>query len=108
MAKYWYQAEMMNGGGDPLWYLGSSNLDLPEITGEISAGRFVCLDDLVYFNDQDKAISWSEWDPLYTSQVSLNPRYIVSIMPLADDPRKKSREEGVLLRLPSSRRGRED
>jgi len=104
MAKYWYQIEVFTGVGDPIWYVGSTEKDLEALNGLLSEGRAISLGDLVYFNEEDRAMSWSEWDPLYMSQICVNARYVVSIMPLAEDPRKSSREDGVLLRLPSSRR----
>ena len=108
MKRYWYRIEMLSGQETYL-YFGSTNHDEHTLIQQLQAGELILLEDLVYFDDHDRIQGWSEWDPHYLATVYLNPAYVISIMPMAEDLRKKTEGDSNLLQLPQvSREGRED
>jgi hypothetical protein len=107
MAKHWYRVEMMTVG-ETYSYIGSSPMTEPELTERLSRNAFVELDDLTYFDEEGKPRRWSEWDRHCTPRIHLNPRYVLSVLPLVDDPRKKPGDGSKVLKYPDNRPPRTD
>lgn len=102
--KYWYKVEVMPLD-EVLLYIGCTSMGEKDLLAALSANQYLYLEDLVYVGEDDTVRSWTEWDPNCQSRVYLNPRYLVSLLPLAGDPRLQGRgtQESNLLRLPSTR-----
>jgi hypothetical protein len=105
MKRHWYRVEMLSGH-DTYLYFGSTTLNEASLMKQLGAGGFVLLEDLVYFDDNERIQGWSEWDPHYLARVYLNPTYVISIMPMAEDLRKESSGDNTLLQLPNALRER--
>lgn len=98
----WFRVEMQSGI-DPYFFFGSTSMDESAVIEQLQNGKYVTLEDLVYFDENDTIHGWSEWDPCCKARVHLNPRHLVSIMPMHGDPRKKRGGDGSnLLRLPGT------
>jgi hypothetical protein len=102
MALHWYRAEV-SAGTETHCYFGSSRMTEEELVRTIQQEEFVLLDDLTYFDEEGEARAWTEWDPQYLPRIHLNPKHIVSIMRLADDPRKRPSDGSKLLTYPGSK-----
>lgn len=102
MARHWYRVEMMTAG-ESYSYIGSSGLSEPVLVEKLGRNAFVELDDLTYFDEEGKPRRWSEWDHHCVSRIHLNPRYILSILPLVDDPRSKPGNGSKVLKYPDNR-----
>jgi hypothetical protein len=73
-------------------------------------GRFVLLESLLYFDDQDRPRPWKEWNPNCLSRAYINPSQIMYVLPLIADPRgveHTSSSKGVL-QLPRSRQPQDE
>jgi hypothetical protein len=102
MARHWYRVELMTAG-DSYSYIGSSPMSESEMVERLSRNAFVELEDLTYFDEEGKPRRWSEWDPHCVSRIHLNPRYVLSILPLVEDPRAKSSDGSKVLEYPGLR-----
>ena len=98
----WYRVEMINGD-ETYCYFGSSPLNESEFIKRLQGTDYIELGSLVFFDEEAEAKSWSEWDPNYLPRVYLNPKYVISVIPLMDDPRKALDEESKILNLPGHR-----
>jgi len=87
--RTWYRAEM-NSGPETFCVFGSSPLPELEITAILGRGEMILLEDLVYYDEEGRARSWSEWDPHCQPRVYINPKYLVTLMPMVGDPRTMS------------------
>lgn len=105
MAKYWYRVELMTmlTTGESYSYIGSSAFSEPELVEKLGQNAFVQLNDLTYFDEEGVPRRWSEWDHHTVSRIHLNPRYVVSILPLVEDPRAKPGDGSKLLEYPGIR-----
>ena len=101
MANHWYRVEVL-AGAETHHYFGSSALGEERMMGEITEGKFISLDDLTFYDEDGEAKAWTDWDPNYIPRIHLNPRYVVTVIPLSHDPRHTAREgdEPVMLRYP--------
>ena len=84
---FWYRIKILEGE-NTYTYVGSSTLNEEEFIAKLKKDDFIILSNLVYYDQMGKIKSLSEWDPTMKSKVYLNPKYIVSVIPLTGDPRK--------------------
>lgn len=101
--KHWFRVEAFVEG-EYFTYYGNSPHDTAELARRLSANEWITLDDLVYYDDNDRLLSWTEWDPQCLPRVVLNPRHILYAIPLVQDPRRSPDGGGRLLRLPNTSR----
>ncbi len=80
----------MNSGTETFCVFGSSNLSESEAAAALGRREMVLLEDLVYYDEEGRARSWSEWDPHCQPRVYINPKYLVTLMPMVGDPRTMS------------------
>jgi hypothetical protein len=108
MKTFWYRIEII-AGSESYCYFGCSSMTESEMGDALSQGRFVTLDELTYYDDEGTAHRWSEWDPNCVARISLNPKFVVSMIPLVDHPRKRQGdgEVSTLLKYPGNRRSDE-
>ena len=66
----------------------------------LQENKWTLIEDLIYFDENDRAQGWSEWDPNYLARIHLNPQYVVSVMPMLEDPRKETVGANDILTLP--------
>ncbi len=99
MSRYWYRVEMLTGS-ETYCFFGSNELAEDAFIRAYQGGELLYLKDLIFYDEDEKVRSWSEWDPVYLSKVYLNPQYVVSIMPMAGDPRKLQTGGRKILTLP--------
>jgi hypothetical protein len=59
---------------------------LEALLDQVAQGKYVRLDDLVFF-DRGMVKDWSAWDKRDIPSIVINPRMIVAIMQLRADPR---------------------
>ncbi len=83
--KNWYKVSVLDGSESPYNFHGSSDKTLEEIVSVIEAGKFLRLDDLVYY-ERGSYKSWSEWDKNVQPTVMLNAKQIISIMQYNSNP----------------------
>jgi len=102
MALNWYRAEVI-AGTETHCYFGSSSMSEEALVRTIQAGEFILLNDLTYFDEDGEARAWTEWDPQYLPRIHLNPKHIVSVMRLVDDPRKRQGDGSKVLAYPGGR-----
>ena len=105
MKTYWYRIEVVVSP-ETYCYFGCSALKESEILEALSTGRFVTLDELTYYDDAGNDHSWSEWDTNCVARIHLNPKFVVSLIPLVDHPRRRHSEGEAsnLLKYPGSRK----
>lgn len=101
MKEYWYRVEVLNGD-ETYCFFGSSKYKESEFVRRLTEREYLLLEHLVFYNEDQEAKSWSEWEPNSYSRVYLNPQYIVSLMPLVGDPRKREGAENKILNLPGT------
>lgn len=87
--RNWYRVEM-TAGPETFCVFGSTHLSEQDILGALNRGEMILLEDLVYYNEEGNAKSWSEWDPHCQPRVYLNAKFMISIMPMVGDPRQMS------------------
>jgi hypothetical protein len=87
--RCWYRVEMTSGP-ETFCVFGSSVVPEKDMVEALNGGGLVLLEDLVYYDEEGKARSWSEWDPHCQPRVYLNSKYMVSLMPMVGDPRTMS------------------
>lgn len=80
----------MNSGTETFCVFGSSHLSESEAAASLGRGDMILLEDLVYYDEEGRARSWSEWDPHCQPRVYINPKYLVTLMPMVGDPRTMS------------------
>ena len=107
MAKHWYRVEVA-AGGETHCYFGTSPRVESELVKAIEAREFVLLDNLTYFDEDGQARTWTEWDPHYLPRIYLNPRHVVSVMCLVDDPRKRDVDGNKVLKYPGSAKDKDE
>ena len=96
----WYRVELLNGD-ETYCFFGSSLLTEEEFVGKLSRQEYVMLENLVYFDEEQEPKSWAEWDPMLQPRVHLNPRFVVSLLPLTGDPRHQPGSDNKILSLPN-------
>lgn len=85
--KYWYVIRVTGEkGGYP--YYGSSKLTEEEIKQQLSSNKPIVLNDLFFLEKEKDIKTWEEWIPIFENRIYINPQFIISIMPLKDDPKK--------------------
>lgn len=97
--RYWYRVEMLSGS-DTYCFFGSCKLPEKELMQALQENKWTLIEDLIYFDENDRAQGWSEWDPNYLARIHLNPQYVVSVMPMLEDPRKETVGANDILTLP--------
>jgi hypothetical protein len=85
--QHWYEVDIMR----PTYYgyictLPYAETELKEILAKTN--DFVLLDNLVYRDQSGKYKEWKEWDATQVGRVYVNVKCIISVQPLAGDPRK--------------------
>jgi len=86
VAKHWYRLDVVEGDRSRV-LVGSSELDPAQLMKQLRTGDYVVLNDLSYRDNQNRIVSWSDWDPRLTSVAYVNPQYVVMVIPFASDPR---------------------
>ena len=86
MEKHWYRIDCHNGQKESM-LCGSSALDLDQLTKELASAAFIRLEDLFYRDNQNRLLSWSDWDPRLQSIALINCKCITTVMPFNGDPR---------------------
>ena len=89
-------------GDETYCFFGSSRCSEDDFIRSLNHSSFIQLNDIIYFDENGTAKSWAEWDPNCVPRSYLNPAYIVSVMPLIDDPRLKKHAGNKILNLPGS------
>ena len=87
--KKWYKIEVYKSGDDTYHYIGTSEETLDLLSMNIKEGKFICLNDLLYF-ERGVYKEWAEWDKSLEPTVLINPSSIVTLMQFKDDPRNIS------------------
>lgn len=85
--RYWYRAEMTSGP-ETFYIFGATTRPEQELLEALSRGEMILLEDLVYYDEEGHAKSWSEWDPHCQPRVYLNAKFLITLMPMVGDPRK--------------------
>ena len=98
----------MLSGQDTYCFFGSCTEDEATLAQNLSTGTWTLLEDLVYFDGQDRAQGWADWNPNYLARIHLNPAYVISVMPLHADPREKTLGTIELLPLPTGKETKQD
>ena len=96
----WYRVEVQIGA-ESYFFTGSSQFDEPELLRKLSSGDFFVLEDLVYIDEDGTVRPWTEWDPECHPRICLNGKFVLSVMPLVGDPRRRMTSEDNILRMPS-------
>jgi hypothetical protein len=86
MAKHWYRVDVLEGDKARAM-VGTSERNPSELVEKLKGDDYLMLSDLSYRDNQNRIVPFSEWDPRLGSVVYINPRYVISIMPFARDPR---------------------
>lgn len=92
MTKYWYRVDVFDGEESRVW-VGTSELDPTQLITRLRSGEYLILSDLSYRDNQNRIVSWSNWDARLASVVYLNPQYVTSFMPFVGDPRSAGSSE---------------
>ncbi len=95
MQRTWYRAEM-TAGPETFCVFGSSVQPEKDMVESLQAGVLVLLEDLVFYDEEGVARSWSEWDPHCQPRMYLNPKFLISLMPMVGDPRNMGKGDKVL------------
>ena len=95
MKKHWYRVEI-EAGSEAHCYFGSSALTEKEMLAEIQAGSFVQLDDHIYYDEVGTPKAWTSWDPNSHSRIYFQPKYVMTVVPLKEDPRLTNGKSTVL------------
>lgn len=99
---YWYRLEILNGD-ESYCFFGSSLYAEDEFVRRLNSQEYLRLDNIIFYDEEGEAKSWAEWDPNYIPRAYVNPRYVVSLMPLAADPRKSQGGfDSKILNLPGT------
>ena len=85
-SRYWYSISYREAGYRAAAY-GTSLLSESELIAELEAGKYLFLDNLIYW-EYGKAKSMKEWSKTDYDRIYINPTMVVSVTPLVDDPRK--------------------
>jgi len=88
MNVFWYRVETLCGE-EPNFYFGSHEEDPDALLKILTNGNPFRLRDTFYYDENNGPRSWRDWDPNYDGSVIINPRHVVSIMPMLNDPRKR-------------------
>ncbi len=96
--RHWYRAEM-TAGPETFCVFGSTRMSEKELISALNQGELVLLEDLVFYDEEGLAKSWTEWDPHCQPRVYLNAKFMVTLMPMVRDPRQMG--EGLkILNMP--------
>jgi hypothetical protein len=99
MQKNWFRIEVFTPQ-ETYWYVGSSPLDEGALLKALNSSAFIQLNDLTYFDEEGRPRRWTEWDPHCQPTIHINPRYVLSILPLVGDPHKKPGDSSKVLHYP--------
>ena len=99
--KNWYRVEMVNGE-ESYCFFGSSELTESAFIEKLNKKEYIKLENLIYFNDDQDPRSWSDWDPMLEPRIYLNPEFVITMLPLTGDPRRRTDSEAKILNLPGS------
>ena len=95
MKQYWYRVEI-EAGSEAHCYFGSSDLTEQEFLEKIQSGSFIQLDNHIYYDEAGVPRSWTSWDPNAHSRIYFHPKYVMTVVPLKEDPRRRDGESTVL------------
>lgn len=98
----------MLSGQDTYCYFGSSRMSEKEVIEAIGRKEFIQISNLTYFDEEGNPKRWAEWDPQYHSRAHLNPEFIISIIPMVEDPRQGEGTGNKVLKYPASQSSEED
>ena len=93
MSVYWYRVEILSGD-EPNFYFGSHEGDPDALLKTLTSGHPFRLRDTFYYDENNAARSWRDWDPNYDGSIIINAQHVISIMPMLNDPRKRGNEGG--------------
>jgi hypothetical protein len=100
--RHWYRVEVL-AGSDTHCYFGSSKLTEAQVLEALKEGTFIELDDLTYYDEDGEPRPWTEWDPNAYPRIHLNAKYVLTMIPLQEDPRKKSDGTNNVLTYPGTK-----
>ncbi len=83
--EHWYRITTLKGC-DTYDFYGTVNLAPEEFTKELKNDAFTKIDNLVYFDNQRKVKSWSEWSPHMKTAVYVRNSEITMFVELTGDP----------------------
>ena len=90
--KNWYWVQVSEGPTTQ-FYRGTSPLSEKALLKALGDEEFLRFDNLTFVNcGITKA--WSEHNPELENHVLINPRFIISVHPLAGDPRLAKKQSG--------------
>ena len=101
VGPFWYRVELQSGN-EPYCYFGRSQDAEPDILSKLESGAYIRLEDIVYFDEDQAARSWTDWDANFVPRILINPRYVISIMPMSGDPRMTGSTDHKILNLPGA------
>ena len=85
MAKHWYRIDIIEGEKSRV-LVGTSELDPAQLVKQLRTGEYLVLNDLSYRDNQNRIVSWSNWDPRLASVAYVNPEYVTTVIPFVSDP----------------------
>jgi hypothetical protein len=86
MATHWYRVDVLEGQKTRA-IIGTSELEPSRLVAKLSGDDYLVLNDLSYRDNKNCIVPFSEWDPRLGSIIYINPRQVVSVVPLVGDPR---------------------
>ena len=87
----WYRI-IIDQAGKEYGYYGTSELPEKEFVKKLKTEDYIFLDNLVYYDNQGRVKNWSDWYPDILPRVYVNPKRIISVQVLKEDPKKKTRK----------------
>ena len=102
MKKHWYRVEVL-AGSETHCYFGSSALTEGQVLSALKEGTFVELDDLTFYDEEGEPRPWTGWDPNAYPRIHLNAKYVLTMIPLKEDPRKPGGTTNKVLTYPGNR-----
>ena len=89
--QYWYRITIDQAGHE-YGYYGTSELSEKELVEKLKTEDYILLDNLVYYDSQQRIKNWSDWFPNIYSRVYINPKQIISIQVLKENPKKTKKK----------------
>jgi hypothetical protein len=89
---YWYWVQVSEGPTTQ-FYRGTSPLDEKALLQALRGDEFLRFNDLTFVKC-DVVKDWSDHNPELKNHVLVNPRFIISVHPLAGNPRQ-TRKKGA-------------
>ena len=86
--KNWYRVTVTEGSGTYNYY-GTIESDIEQLLKEVEGSSFIHIKDLVYYDNQNRIKSWSDWEEKIIPEVHVRADRIISIFRFTGDPRKK-------------------